>query len=65
MMRLAVLVTSALVVAGCSSSSRMEGIAPGWANSHTDAPGNHRQARDAADAQVQTAGPPQLPPSEE
>jgi hypothetical protein len=44
----------------------MEGIAPGWANSHTDAPAQHRQAaRDAADAESQAGGPSQLPPSEE
>jgi hypothetical protein len=68
MMRLTVLVTSAAVLAGCSSSSRVEGIVPGWANTHTDAPVHRNNVvdRGAPAAQSQAAATrPDLPASEE
>ena len=47
MMRLAVLSIVAVMLAGCSGSSRVDGVVPGWANpSPQDAYGN-RQLRGA------------------
>jgi uncharacterized lipoprotein len=77
MMRLAALSLTAAVLAGCSSSSRVEGVVPGWANSRTGSvePDRSRAAvratPDAAAASQaaapapQAAAKPQPAPGEE
>jgi uncharacterized lipoprotein len=70
MMRLALLSLAAALLAGCSSSSRVEGVVPGWANTHTGTvePSSNRAAVRAAPqaaTQPQAAAKPQAPPGEE
>jgi len=68
MLRLAALSLTAALLAGCSSSSRVEGIAPGWANTHTGTvePDRSRAAvRAAPDATPQGAVRPHAAPGEE
>jgi hypothetical protein len=68
MMRLAVLSLAAALLAGCSSSSRVEGVVPGWANPHTGSvePGRSRAAgRATPDPAPQGAAQPHPAPGEE
>jgi hypothetical protein len=80
MMRVAVIVASlmcAAVLAGCSSSSRVDGVVPGWANTHSST-ANYAPARERAEprttgaatnaASAAAGAPPRspaLPPDEE
>jgi hypothetical protein len=63
-----VAVSLAAVLAGCSSSSRLDGVAPGWANTHTGTVETRRSrtaVRAAPDSAPQSAAPPHAAPSEE
>jgi uncharacterized lipoprotein len=68
MLRLAALSLAVALLAGCSSSSRVEGIVPGWANTHTGTvePTRSRAAvRSSPDTDAQGPVKPQAAPSEE
>jgi hypothetical protein len=61
MVRVIAFSLAAAVLAGCSSSSRVGGVVPGWANTHTGAgePGGSRAAvRAAPDTAPQAAAAP-------
>jgi hypothetical protein len=67
MLRVAALSLTAALLASCSSSSRMEGVAPGWANTHTGTvePGRSRAAVRGPDTDAQGGVRPHAAPGEE
>jgi len=67
MMRLAALSLTAALLAGCASSSRIDGIAPGWSNTHTgtvESRGNRAPVRSgSADTDARGAVNPHAAPA--
>jgi len=67
MMRLAAISLTAALLTGCASSSRIEGIAPGWSNTHTgtvESRGNRAPPRSGgADTDARGVVKPQAAPA--
>jgi hypothetical protein len=67
MMQLAALSLTAALLAGCAGSSRIDGIAPGWSNTHTgtvESRGNRAPVRSGgADTDARGAVNPQAAPA--
>jgi hypothetical protein len=59
MMRLAALLTSAIALAACSSSSRVDGIVPAWANTPAHSgtsPAATKRAGARSGSEIETQG---------